>query len=841
MMERPYFVRRNLMKLFIKIIVFLSTLWIPSLLLGTQVEVKPIQGPQDLPEEFCTIWEEGDYLIRGGGYQAIIGGSSRTLLSVLNYPTSDAMGCILSFIPSEGNLVSDLSIGSPSIEIEEDRNFIKYSEVNLIEEKGTDLIFQAQGTYQGEKGLEAHITTVYTLKIKQGKIEIRSTLKNTGQKDFEDLTYALNLSARHKYSFSPFDPENHPDLPFRVFQKKGHYIGWINPNPFEEDKPLPGDLSPGETYMVEYLLLTRRKSDSLLQNIYQILGYSTEQTYLSFEDFRGEWMEVVVRDALTSSVFYRSFLKHPPFVKIPLPSGVYSVKAHFFPSVCVELLEVRKEKENICVLKNLPLGKVKVKITNSHQEFVPGKVTFMGLSPTKSPYFQPQNPLETGKYWETFKNSIYPSPGGTEIDIPVGTYLVCASRGPEYSVDQKVLEIFQGKEQVLPFQIDRVVKTPHLVSVDPHMHTLKSDGQISIKERLQSVVGEGVDVAAATDHNYVLDFQPHLENTGLDQYLSVIVGNEVTRSGLIHFNTYPLCLRKEEANNGAIDPSSEEVSALFRASREKNPQALIQVNHPRSGSIGYFNTHYLDPQSASYAAENFDTSFDVLEAVNGPYFYSSNYQSIQDWFHLMNRGYYYPLVGSSDSHTIAKGEPGYSRTYVFLGDEENQNFNPSSLIQKIKKGHSFVSNGPTISLKVNQKYLPGDFLTLPGGKVNIQLEIRGASWVHVNRVRIVINGERAVVFPVSGGNREPLKYSNQFSFNLKKDSWLSAEVLGNRSLYPVLQSFSFDGKMENAVLPYALTNPVFVDVDGNGTFDPPFSHNIHPLSSLPQAYWPKYK
>ncbi|MBS3819716.1 CehA/McbA family metallohydrolase [bacterium] len=819
------------MKPFIKIILFLSILWIPFLLLATQVEVKTIQDQKDLPEKFCTLWEKGDYLITDGEYQVIIGGSSRPLLSVLNYPASDALGCILSFVPSGNQLVSDLAMGAPCIEINDESEFIKYSEINFIEEKGKDLVFQAQGTFHGEKDLKAHITTTYYLMPQQGIIKIRSILKNTGPQNFKDLNFSLHLSARHKYSFSPFDPENHPELPFRVFQKKGHYIGWINANPFKEDKSLPGELSPGETYQVEYTLLTRKKSDSLLQNIYQNLDQKTERVLLSSEDFHGECMEIVVQDAFTSSVFYRSFLENSSFVHIPLPSGVYSVKAHFFPAVREKLLDVGKDKENVCLLQNVPLGKVKVKITNSKQKFVPGKVTFIGLSPTKSPYFRPQNPIETGKYWETFKNSCYPSPKGTEIDLPVGTYLVCASRGPEYSVDQKIVEIFQEKKQEFSFQIDKIVKTPHLVSVDPHLHTLKSDGQIRIQDRLKSVVGEGVDVAVASDHNYVLDYEPYLKDMGLDKFLSVMVGNEITHNGLIHYNTYPLQVRKNETNNGAINPSSDEVTHLFRASREKNPQALLQVNHPRSGSIGYFNTHYLDLESASYASEDFATSFDILEVMNGPYFYSSNHQSIQDWFHLLNRGYYFPIVGSSDSHTIDKGEPGYSRTYIFVSDEEHQNLKKDLLIHKIKKGRSFVSNGPLISLEINQKYLPGDFLSLQNGKVNLKVEIKGAPWVHVSEVRIVINGERNIIFPVNDGDKETLKYSNQISFTLSKDSWLSAEVLGNRSLFPVLQSSSYNGKMENATLPYALTNPVFVDVDGNGKFDPPLPKNISSFSS----------
>jgi len=56
---------------------------------------------------------------------------------------------------------------------------------------------------------------------------------------------------------------------------------------------------------------------------------------------------------------------------------------------------------------------------------------------------------------------------------------------------------------------------------------------------------------------------------------------------------------------------------------------------------------------------------------------------------------------------------------------------------------------------------------------------------------------------------------------LKADAYLVVEVVGTQSLYPVVQQPARDGLLEEAALPYAITNPVFIDVDGNGLFDAP--------------------
>jgi hypothetical protein len=56
------------------------------------------------------------------------------------------------------------------------------------------------------------------------------------------------------------------------------------------------------------------------------------------------------------------------------------------------------------------------------------------------------------------------------------------------------------------------------------------------------------------------------------------------------------------------------------------------------------------------------------------------------------------------------------------------------------------------------------------------------------------------------------------------------EVAGKRSLYPVSQSKRDRIGIASGPLPYALTNPVFIDVDGNNTFDPPWPEKIKFIS-----------
>ncbi len=800
------------------------------------VEVKVIQSPDDLPAPFSTLAKKGDILIADGTHYALFGATPRPLRTSANYPYGNTMGTILGFVPTLQKTTSDLNIGGPVLRIKDRTRYPTYTTLEQVR-SGSDearVIFEARAVFEDKEGRKVQVKTTYFFHPGKGRIDISSVLTNTGKVILKDLSYSLFFDAYARYYFNPYHEKKFPDLNFRVYQKKGHSLGWVNLNPVEKEEGdrYPGQLKPGETCELRYVLFSHLTQEAVLESIYEFKGIRPLRAAVSFKGLDGDWMELVVREAFSSSVFLRLILEEPVHQEVLLPQGVYRFQANFFPATVEELVEIKPDGKNTCELENPAIGLVKVKIKNSRGEHVPGKVTFLGLAGTRTPYFRPDNPVETGRSWERFKNSCYPGEEGLEMPIPVGTYLIHASRGPEYTADQKVLEVLKDGVYTLVFQIDKVVQTPGLVSLDPHMHTRKSDGSVSIEERIRSVVAEGVDAAVATDHNLIIDYSEALKKLKLDRYLAVIPGNEVTTPDVLHFNAYPLEVRPDEPGNGAIDSSGDAAGPLFRACREKHPGVILQVNHPRAGDLGYFNNFSLDQESAATALTSFDTNFDLLEVLNGPYYYVSNQAAIEDWFHLLNRGYFFPLVGSSDSHIIDKGEPGYSRTYVDYSGEKAGRFDWPSVLQALKKGRSFATNGPVIAFRVNGPSRPGDILEAKDGKVDIHLEVRSAPWVDVAEVRLIFNGQRKIIFPVRAKEADILKLEQDISLTVKEDTFICVEAAGVKTLFPVLQETSASGLLEEAALPYALTNPVFIDINANEKFDPPLAEKIR-LSDEP--------
>lgn len=796
-------------------------------LLGAQIEVRTVAKAEDLTEPFCAAWASGDILVSDGRFLVLVGGTDRARKTTLNLPTASLKGSVIGFVPAGKKLSNALVIGSPALVIKNRNHYLTYGSLRpRPEPAGRTMSLECEASYDNADGRQASVKTSYRFTAGSGRIEIVSTLTNTGARPFEDLGYYLYFNAQSSYSFNPYNRERFPAYNFRVYQKPGHVLGWLNPNPVPAgDARPPGTLAPGASFSVRYMLFADDKPETLLASIYCDLKVRPATARLFFENVRSDRMEVVVRDPVSSSVFFRTFGEPRPGLDVVLPQGVYEVTAHFFPAVVKKFLSVEPGATNECVLEDSPRASLRLRLRDGTGAHVPGKVTVIGLRPTATPFFQPDDPIASGRGWEGFKNHVFPGKDGAEVELPAGAYLLTASRGPEYSIDDEVIDLLEGERREIVLAIDRVVATPGLVSLDPHLHTQFSDGSNRIPDRIRSLAAEGLDVAIATDHNFLTDYRTALTELGLEEELAVLSGTEVTApDNFIHFNVYPLIPAPGEDNNGAVSALGGSPEALLKAARDKSASALSQLNHPRTGSLGFFNNYELDPEAAASALDGFSLDFDVIEVINGPIFGGENEQSVADWLHLLNKGYFFPAVGSSDSHGIDGEEPGYSRTYVRYTGGEGRALDQAALFDAVRKGRSFVSNGPIVELKVGDRAESGDTLTARDGKVAVQVEVRGAPWIEIDEVCLIINGEPGLIFPVEPSRGAVRKFRQRVGLTLARDATIVCQVTGRRPLYPVLQVNARTA--ENAALPYAVTNPVFVDVDGNGRCDAPLPPEI---------------
>jgi hypothetical protein len=212
--------------------------------------------------------------------------------------------------------------------------------------------------------------------------------------------------------------------------------------------------------------------------------------------------------------------------------------------------------------------------------------------------------------------------------------------------------------------------------------------------------------------------------------------------------------------------------------------------------------------------------------MNGAKFDEANRKSIEDWFHLVNRGYPVRITASSDAHGVDGGETGYARTYVLMAEPVAGALDEEALVAALRKGRAFVSNGPVVAVRANGKATFGDLVKAKKGRVDLDIKVTGAPWLDVSEVRLVVNGERRPPLAIKGADGRTVKFRDRVRLEMPRDGWVAVEVLGGRSLYPLIQQRSGDGSAEEAALPYALTNPILVDADGDGRSDPVWPEKI---------------
>lgn len=793
--------------------------------LVSAVEIKKIENPQQLSERFSSLARAGDYLISNGKYLILVAVEPRDFTAIRYYPAPEATGAILAFSPAESGLTNELIAGPVQIRTGFDYYFPAYRIIKAPSSSGREPVsFELQALFAGRFQEKGGVRTTYTFIPGKGQVSIKTVFLNNGDKEINNLTISVYFNALHSYQFNPYHQKYFPELNFRVYQKKGIYLGWVNLG--SKPAELPKSLKPGQSVELNYALLVRKKADELLDSIYSLLKKDAVRAEIILKNSPDKTPEIVVEEALSSVAFFRSFVKSDEPVPILLPEGTYRLRANFFPSKAEKMVKVSKAGNNRFELEKPEEGTLKIRLVDRKGKIIPGKVSFFGLEGTMTPYFEPENPIQSGRSWERFKNSVYAVKQPLEVKLASGRYLLSASYGPLYTNERQVLEVFKDQTQEITFRLDKVINLKGYISIDPHLHTINSDGTQSVADRVKSIVAENLDVTIATDHNFVTDYLPALEELGLIDYLRVFSGSEVTPlNNYLHFNNYVLTIKSEEKTNGSIITRFEKVKDLFEACQKKNPGSLLQLNHPRSGNLGYFNNIGLDQDKASYASGDLELGFDLVEVMNGAGFHRGNDQAVADWLHLLNKGHFFPAVGSSDSHQADGGEPGYSRVYVRCSNKL-KDLTWEDISSPLKKGQSFVSNGPVIEFHVNRKYQPGDLLTDKDGKVKIRVRVFSVPWVDVSEIRIIVNGERKFTSPVNSPGVKVKKFDKTFDLELKGDAFIVAEVLGQKSLYPVIQQPANSGEKEEAALPYALTNPVFVDVDGNKEFDPPWPKEI---------------
>jgi hypothetical protein len=471
-------------------------------------------------------------------------------------------------------------------------------------------------------------------------------------------------------------------------------------------------------------------------------------------------------------------------------------------------------------------GSVAAHVSSEHGGPIPCKVQFRGREGTADPNFGHQ----TGEW--AVRNVYYSENGTFTLPLPPGKYQAIVSHGPEHDAAFVDVEVARGRVTPLEAVLVRSVQTPGWISADFHSHSSPSgDNTSSQLGRVLNLLCEQIDFAPCTEHNRLSTYEPHLARLKARHLMATCTGIELTDSpgDLNHHNAFPLVRKPHTQDDGApLSDADMEVKIERLALWDGNSDKLVQQNHPDIGHVFFDKNGDGQPDSGFSKAFPF---MDVIE-VHPPRMIfqppttsgaTKRNNAIFNWLQLLNQGYRIPGVVNTDAHYNFHGS-GFLRIYLESKSDDPAKIETLDIVHAAEHGHVVMTSGPYLEVLLtgdeageHRSGSAGDDVSLPGGKATLKVRVQCPNWFDVDRVQVFLNGraEPSLNFTRSttperflGGT---VKFDQTLSLTLPRDTHVIVAAAAEKStLGPVM------GPDHAGDMPIAVSNPIYVDVDGHG-------------------------
>lgn len=393
--------------------------------------------------------------------------------------------------------------------------------------------------------------------------------------------------------------------------------------------------------------------------------------------------------------------------------------------------------------------------------------------------------------------------------LPAGRYRVSASRGMEHTAVAAEVTVAADGEARFEAALERVVATPGYAATDFHLHTeLSTDSAHPVDDAVRQMAGEGLELVAGTDHDFISDLDAVATRVGVRDWLVPVAGEEVSTVRLGHYGGYPL--RRDEARAGAnaVPWFGLSPARIARALRERGDDVVVQVNHPRLRGSGVFDQIGLDATTGRTRGDpaalglppGTDLSaldFDVVEVWNG-YTRGDNERTFTDWLALRAAGRRFVMVGNSDSHRPDK-PPGAPRSFVRVADDGHGRVTWEAVRAGLRSGDVSVGAGLYVEAVTDDGVRPGGRATARGGRVSLRVRVQGPPWADCTRLRVYRGTEVVLDRAVTTASDRAVRFDEVVPVEVSGATFLVVRADGVRAAAPV---FDF--------APFGVTNPIDV-------------------------------
>jgi hypothetical protein len=383
-----------------------------------------------------------------------------------------------------------------------------------------------------------------------------------------------------------------------------------------------------------------------------------------------------------------------------------------------------------------------------------------------------------------------------ELTLPAGKYRLRVFRGPEFKPSQHDITIAPGQSLDLAVELARWTHSASAgwYSGENHIHANYGYGQWhnTPETMLAQCAGEDLNVCnfvvANSDTDGIFD-RPYFRG-GADPRSTadtLLYWNQEFRSTLWGHMT--LVNLKQ-----VVEPVMTGFLSTTNPWDTPTNSDIADRTHWQKGHVNY--THAIQnpqkPLDTAYAAKGLpvDVALGKIDSIDLNNAYTG---TAPIWYRLLNCGFRLPPSAGTDCflNRMFSNLPGGDRVYVHVPG----GFTYAGWIENLKKGRSFVTNGPMLDLTVDGKGL-GESIALSGpGRVRVKASARAQ--YPLAKVELIYNGQVAASLPLA---KDMLSAILDQEIDVKTTGWLALRATGpSHADSPV-----------GAV--YAHTAPIYVDI-----------------------------
>ena len=448
---------------------------------------------------------------------------------------------------------------------------------------------------------------------------------------------------------------------------------------------------------------------------------------------------------------------------------------------------------------------------------------------------------------------------GLPVWTAPGLYQVFGARGPLSTLESFRLDSRPGMGAV--YESLTVFQAPlpeGWISFDTPGPSQTTSGGMLPCEQLASALADGVDVMARTEIDHQTDANALYEEFQIDlaydeAYKTAIgdkpfvVGARTSNLGSYGAVTAYFTPADANARNGGARYSNGWTLADFLLQAE----GKYNVVHRPRGPLGIFTQLGFDPalplnQAAPWWNEagpisygKINGGFDALEIISAGAIVSSGidawwseYKAVRaDWFALLGQQSHdsFTKAVAFSSGKFSEDTPvGLARTYLNIGDAELAQSELGPVLTALRSGVAVASTGPMLDVKVGDTG-PGGLAAINGSPASITLDVTlvAPDWLPVDELRIVVNGQTVLAINdpksvLTRSTSDSRYYTGTLAVPVPvgRDGWLVVEAGAPLSAAGPYRPGTPWNIVMKGIYPIAITNPIFLDLNGGG-YTPP--------------------